>query len=136
MHHRLALAPGLYLGGYWRDNRAGGFDRRFRRQSEVTTAIFAHLNVFAVHQGVDGADWNAQMTAGANLMAGKGDALLAPGGQATVVLENGEGDFLAQFGNRRFGGAVLDVAEFKFLELEQILEKYLDGTGFKRAHGT
>jgi hypothetical protein len=54
----------------------------------------------------------------------------APGGQAIVVLEDGQRDFAAQLGNRRFHAAAAAVAKLQLLELEQILKKFFHGTEF------
>ena len=99
-------------------------------QIEVAAAVVAHLNVVGVHQPDNGANGNAHVAAHADLMAHGSHSGFAPGGQAIVVLEDGQRDLSAHLGNRRFHAAAAEVAGLQLLELEQMLKKFFHGTDF------
>ena len=80
--------------------------------------MLAHLNVRGVHQRDNGANRNPHMATRADLMAHDGHALFALVRQAIVMLEDWRRDFLAQFGNRCFRGAIALVGELKLLKFQ------------------
>jgi hypothetical protein len=107
---------GLGLG--WRDG--------FVLEVEVTAAVVATADVFAVLEFEDDAEGDVHVAGGAGLMAKDGDAALAAGTEAVVVGEDGGRNQGAEGSDAFFGGGLDEFLKFEGLEFEEVFHQFRD----------
>src|ERR1051326_1247289 len=92
-------------------------------QHQIAAAGITKLNILSLHQGIDRADRQSHVEAGANLIANESNPFLASGNQTVVVSENRLWHVRSQFVSLGLIVLLGGFGEIESLELEEVGQK-------------